>query len=190
MLWRAVNPNFGASFAARAVVPAQRTTPLRVLGGTSRGRAFPITDPRIPMANANRKAPALVIEPRVARFGPGRLASSRAVRCQSPPAEKTRQVFIPSRARGLTEPGRVTSFSYDAYGNLLQKTINAGSATRSWSYTYNTAGIPSRPPIRAAMSPAIATTGPAISPQSRARCGSTILPRRDRAGRACGSRRI
>ena len=39
------------------------------------------------MANANRKAPALVIEPRVARFGPGRLASNRAVRCQSPPAE-------------------------------------------------------------------------------------------------------
>ena len=87
MLWRAVNPNFGASFAARAVVPAQRTTPLRALGGTSRDRVFPITDPRIPMANANRKAPALVIEPRVARFGPGRLASNRAVRCQSPPAE-------------------------------------------------------------------------------------------------------
>ena len=31
------------------------------------------------MANANRKAPSLVIEPRVARFGPGRLASNRAV---------------------------------------------------------------------------------------------------------------
>jgi hypothetical protein len=61
VLWRAVNPNFGASFAARAVVPAQRTTPLRALGGTSRDRAFPITDPRIPMANANRKAPALVM---------------------------------------------------------------------------------------------------------------------------------
>jgi hypothetical protein len=57
VLWRAVNPNFGASFAARAVVPAQRTTPLRALGGTSRDRAFPITDPRIPVANANRKAP-------------------------------------------------------------------------------------------------------------------------------------
>jgi hypothetical protein len=81
VLWRVVNPNFGASFAARAVVPAQRTTPLRALGGTSRDRAFPITDPRIPMANANRKAPG------VARFGPGRLASNRAVRCQSPPAE-------------------------------------------------------------------------------------------------------
>jgi hypothetical protein len=99
VLWRALNPNFGASFAARAVVPAQRTTPLRALGGTSRDRAFPITDPRIPMANANRKAPALVIEPRVARFGPGRLASNRAVRCQSPPAEN-----LPYTAR--SEPPR------------------------------------------------------------------------------------
>jgi hypothetical protein len=62
VLWRAVNPNLGASFATRAVVPAQRITALRALGGTSRGRAFPITDPRIPVANANHKAPALVIE--------------------------------------------------------------------------------------------------------------------------------
>ena len=99
VLWRAVNPNFGASFATRAVVPAQRITALRALGGTSRDRAFPITDPRIPVANANRKAPALVIEPRVARFGPGRLASNRAVRCQSPPAEN-----LPSYVR--VKPGR------------------------------------------------------------------------------------
>jgi YD repeat-containing protein len=40
----------------------------------------------------------------------------------------------------ITEPGRVTSFGYDAHGNLLQKTITAGSLTRSWSYTYNAAG--------------------------------------------------
>jgi RHS repeat-associated protein len=40
----------------------------------------------------------------------------------------------------ITEPGRVTSFAYDARGNLLQKTITAGSLKRSWAYTYNANG--------------------------------------------------
>lgn len=40
----------------------------------------------------------------------------------------------------ITEPGRVTSFSYDAKGNLLNKTVTAGSLSRSWTYTYNGAG--------------------------------------------------
>jgi RHS repeat-associated protein len=40
----------------------------------------------------------------------------------------------------ISEPGRVTSLGYDANGNLLQKTITAGSLTRSWTYTYNGSG--------------------------------------------------
>ena len=36
---------------------------------------------------------------------------------------RPREVFIPSRARPKM-PSRATSFSYDAHGNLLQKTIN------------------------------------------------------------------
>jgi len=40
----------------------------------------------------------------------------------------------------ITEPGRVTSFSYDTKGNLLKKTVAAGALTRSWGYTYNAAG--------------------------------------------------
>ena len=40
----------------------------------------------------------------------------------------------------ITEPGRVTSFGYDAKGDLLKKTITAGSLTRSWAYTYNSFG--------------------------------------------------
>jgi RHS repeat-associated protein len=40
----------------------------------------------------------------------------------------------------ITEPGRVTSFSYDSKGNLLNKTMTAGSLTRSRTYTYNKAG--------------------------------------------------
>jgi RHS repeat-associated protein len=40
----------------------------------------------------------------------------------------------------IAEPNRVTSFAYDASGNLLQKTVTAGAKTRSWAYTYNGAG--------------------------------------------------
>lgn len=40
----------------------------------------------------------------------------------------------------VTEPGKVTSFIYDASGNMLQKTITAGDASRVWSYTYNSVG--------------------------------------------------
>lgn len=37
----------------------------------------------------------------------------------------------------ITEPNRTTTFSYDARGNLLQKTVTAGSLVRTWTYTYN-----------------------------------------------------
>lgn len=40
----------------------------------------------------------------------------------------------------ITEPNRVTSFSYDANGNLLKRTITAGAISRSWAFTYNAAG--------------------------------------------------
>ena len=40
----------------------------------------------------------------------------------------------------ITEPGRITTLAYDPSGNLLQKTITAGSNSRSWSYTYNAVG--------------------------------------------------
>ncbi len=40
----------------------------------------------------------------------------------------------------ITEPGRVTSFSYDAGGNLLKRSIAAGSLTRISAYTYNVTG--------------------------------------------------
>ena len=40
----------------------------------------------------------------------------------------------------ITEPGRTTTFGYDANGNLLTKTITAGGQTRGWSYTYSAVG--------------------------------------------------
>ncbi|MGH8469839.1 MAG: RHS repeat-associated core domain-containing protein [Gammaproteobacteria bacterium] len=40
----------------------------------------------------------------------------------------------------ITEPGRVTALSYDPNGNLLSKTVTAGTKTRTWAYTYNTLG--------------------------------------------------
>ncbi|MBF0474981.1 MAG: RHS repeat protein [Deltaproteobacteria bacterium] len=40
----------------------------------------------------------------------------------------------------ITEPNRVTTFTYDAKGNLLTKTITAGSQPRTWTYTYNAGG--------------------------------------------------
>lgn len=40
----------------------------------------------------------------------------------------------------ITEPNRVTNFSYDANGNLLKRTVTAGANSRSWTFTYNAAG--------------------------------------------------
>lgn len=37
----------------------------------------------------------------------------------------------------ITEPNRVTTFTYDAKGNPLTKTVTAGSTSRTWTYTYN-----------------------------------------------------
>ncbi len=42
----------------------------------------------------------------------------------------------------ITEPNRVTTFAYDAHGNLLKKTITAGALKRTWTYTYNKSGQP------------------------------------------------
>lgn len=42
----------------------------------------------------------------------------------------------------ITEPNRVTTFAYDAHGNLLNKTITAGAKKRTWTYTYNAKGQP------------------------------------------------
>ena len=39
-----------------------------------------------------------------------------------------------------TEPGRTTTFTYDAAGNLTKRTIAAGGKSRSWSFTYNGLG--------------------------------------------------
>jgi RHS repeat-associated protein len=40
----------------------------------------------------------------------------------------------------VTEPGRVTTFTRDANGNVLTKAVTAGALTRTFSYTYNAAG--------------------------------------------------
>lgn len=40
----------------------------------------------------------------------------------------------------ISEPGRTIGFSYDAKGNLTNKTITAGTLSRSWAYTYSTLG--------------------------------------------------
>jgi len=40
----------------------------------------------------------------------------------------------------ITEPNRTTTFTYDASGNMLTKTVTAGADTRTWAFTYNTNG--------------------------------------------------
>src|SRR5690554_1360902 len=44
---------------------------------------------------------------------------------------------LPTR---ITEPGRTITFTYDANGNRLTKTVTAGGQSRTWSYTYNSFG--------------------------------------------------
>ncbi len=44
----------------------------------------------------------------------------------------------------ITEPNRVTTFTYDTQGNLTQKTITSGTLSRTWSYTYNALGLVTR----------------------------------------------
>ena len=40
----------------------------------------------------------------------------------------------------IVEPNRTTTFTYDANGNLLTKSVTDGTHTRTWTYTYNTHG--------------------------------------------------
>jgi RHS repeat-associated protein len=40
----------------------------------------------------------------------------------------------------IAEPSRTTHFTYDAHGNLLTRTVTAGTLTRSWTFTYNANG--------------------------------------------------
>lgn len=42
----------------------------------------------------------------------------------------------------ITEPGKVTTYTYDASGNMLTKTVTdtATSATQTWTWTYNAQG--------------------------------------------------
>ncbi len=40
----------------------------------------------------------------------------------------------------IVEPLRTTNMGYDSAGNMLSKSIVAGSETRTWTYTYDTAG--------------------------------------------------
>jgi RHS repeat-associated protein len=40
----------------------------------------------------------------------------------------------------ITEPHRVTAFTYDAKGNLLTRTVTADAQTRTWTWTYNSRG--------------------------------------------------
>lgn len=41
----------------------------------------------------------------------------------------------------ITEPNRVTDFTYDANGNLTQKTITAGTSIRTWKWAYASLGL-------------------------------------------------
>jgi YD repeat-containing protein len=40
----------------------------------------------------------------------------------------------------IVEPNRTTTFTYDANGNLLTKSVTDGTHTRTWTFTYNTHG--------------------------------------------------
>ena len=40
----------------------------------------------------------------------------------------------------ITEPLRTTTFTYDANGNMLTKSVTDGTHTRTWTYTYNANG--------------------------------------------------
>jgi len=40
----------------------------------------------------------------------------------------------------IAEPNRATTFSYDAKGNLTQRTVTAGSLARTWRYAYDANG--------------------------------------------------
>lgn len=40
----------------------------------------------------------------------------------------------------ISEPGRVTTMSYDSSGNLLQRSVAANNLVRTWKYTYDNLG--------------------------------------------------
>jgi RHS repeat-associated protein len=49
------------------------------------------------------------------------------------------RITAPSGVPGVSE---ITDFVYDTQGNLLQKSVTAGSRVRRWAYTYNAFGQP------------------------------------------------
>jgi YD repeat-containing protein len=40
----------------------------------------------------------------------------------------------------IAEPGRTTTFTHDTNGNVLTKTVTAGTSSRTWTYSYNANG--------------------------------------------------
>ena len=65
-------------------------------------------------------------------------ALARTITTQWHPAYRLpTKVIAPSGVAGVNE---VTDFVYDAKGNVLQKTVTAGVATRQWNTTYNAFG--------------------------------------------------
>ena len=67
------------------------------------------------------------------------LETSRTEAAGTPQARTIATTWHPSYRLPtlISEPGRTTSFAYDASGNLLQKTVSASSQTQTWNYTYN-----------------------------------------------------
>jgi YD repeat-containing protein len=72
------------------------------------------------------------------------LELSRTEALHTPQARTITTVWHPTYhlPTTITEPNRVTTFGYDAKGNLLNKTIAAGALKRTWTYTYNAQGQP------------------------------------------------
>ena len=70
------------------------------------------------------------------------LETSRTVAVGTPQAATTSILWHPNfrLPTQIAEPGRTTSFVYDARGNPLTKTLTSGTLTSVWSFTYNSAG--------------------------------------------------
>ena len=56
------------------------------------------------------------------------------------PTQYYQSIVAHIASSGVAIPNRSTAFTYDSHGNLLNKTVTAGAATRSVSYTYSAIG--------------------------------------------------